>query len=99
MLNIQSYLHNCSTEECEYEIEHHFQFSNTYPQGVSSAVYSEKHALLIVTGLASPSTDLWQTKAGQEGITAWRVLSGSPHYKMVTDYEQENMVNIVENIN
>ncbi|XP_067933304.1 NBAS subunit of NRZ tethering complex-like [Watersipora subatra] len=80
-----------SIEEESYEMAHQFQFSFTYPQGVSSAVYSERHSLLIVTGLVSPTSDMLKTKAGQEGITAWRVLSGRPYYKRITDYDQDGM--------
>ena len=82
----------CSTDECEHMFEHNFLFSTTYPRGISSVVYGDTHSMLIIAGLPSPSTDLWQTQAGKEGITAWRVLSGFPHYKMVTDYEQDAKV-------
>lgn len=91
LLNACMFL-NFSIDDGSYEFEHKFLFSKTYPRGVSSAVYIEKHAMLIVTGLASPTADLGNTQAEQEGITAWRVLSGSPYYKMVTDYEQLTVV-------
>lgn len=81
-----------SADECEYELEHTFLFSNMFPRGISSAVYSEKHALLIVTGLPNPSTEELNTQAGLDGVTMWRVLSGIPYYKLVTDYDDVSSV-------
>jgi len=77
-----------STGDSYYTLEHKFLFSHLYPRGVSSAVFSAQHSVLFITGLASPSTEFSETKAGLEGLTVWRVLSGTPYYKLVTDYEQ-----------
>lgn len=35
------------------------------------------------------SGDIDVSRASRCGITAWRVLSGSPHYKQVTSYEDD----------
>ena len=45
--------------------------------------------MLLVGGCGDldPSEDM--TDAQAHGLTAWRVLSGAPHYKMVTDLEQD----------
>jgi len=85
--------HLCfSTSDCAYEREHSFLFSALYPRGVSSVAYSEQHSLLLVTGQPGEEEPIWSSAAGQHGITAWRILSGAPHYKIITDYEQDTMV-------
>ncbi|RXN16918.1 neuroblastoma-amplified sequence [Labeo rohita] len=43
--------------------------------------------LLLVGGCESGDSDV--SRASRCGITAWRVLSGSPHYKQVTSYEDD----------
>jgi hypothetical protein len=52
----------------------------------------------LVGGLAEPvnQRDTDTPTAMQLGITAWRILSDTPHYKLVTNYEQDlRMVKIV----
>lgn len=51
--------------------------------------------LLLVGGCESG--DVSTSKASCCGITAWRTLSGSPHYKQVTSYEDD--VNPVRGLN
>ncbi|XP_016118100.1 neuroblastoma-amplified sequence-like, partial [Sinocyclocheilus grahami] len=43
--------------------------------------------LLLVGGCESGDSNV--SRASRCGITAWRVLSGSPHYKQVTSYEDD----------
>lgn len=43
--------------------------------------------LLLVGGCESGDDST--SKASSCGITAWRTLSGSPHYKQVTSYEDD----------
>lgn len=43
--------------------------------------------LLLVGGCESGDDST--SKASCLGITAWRTLSGSPHYKQVTSYEDD----------
>lgn len=43
--------------------------------------------LLLVGGCESGDDST--SKASGCGITAWRMLSGSPHYKLVTSYEDD----------
>ncbi|CAG09076.1 unnamed protein product, partial [Tetraodon nigroviridis] len=45
------------------------------------------HRLLLVGGCESGDDST--SKASSCGITAWRTLSGSPHYKQVTSYEDD----------
>ena len=72
---------------------HEFVFSHHYPRGVSAAVYHEGHSILLLGGCADMDATVPEKKdpntAMQQGITAWRVLSDLPHYKLVTDYEQD----------
>jgi hypothetical protein len=49
--------------------------------------YDPSHAILIIGGQADPTEE--EGTAASHGVTVWRILSGSPHYKMVTDYEQD----------
>lgn len=57
-------------------------------------IYDDRHSLLIV-GSCSKSMSLETSSssdtitAAQHGITLWRILSGSPHYKLVTDCEMD----------
>lgn len=71
-----------------YKSRHSFVFSGHYPLGISSVVYLSKHKMLLVGGCGQggePSSAA--TEAISEGITAWRLLSDMPHYKLVTDYD------------
>ncbi|XP_046551537.1 LOW QUALITY PROTEIN: neuroblastoma-amplified sequence-like [Haliotis rubra] len=71
-----------------YKSRHSFVFSGHYPLGISSAVYLSEHKMLLVGGCGQggePSSAA--TEATSEGITAWRLLSDIPHYKLITDYD------------
>ena len=73
---------------------HTFSFSEHCPDGVYSMSFDPGHSVLYVgtcaktddaTLLSTSSAD--SSTASLAGVTAWRVLSDSPHYKLVTDYE------------
>ncbi|KAJ3607275.1 hypothetical protein NHX12_026786, partial [Muraenolepis orangiensis] len=58
---------------------HSFSFSAHYSHGITAAIYHPVHRLLLVGGCESGDESV--SKASGCGITAWRALSGSPHYK------------------
>ena len=70
-----------------YEQQHSFLFNNCYPLGISSVVYHPGAGLLYVGGCGSEEDG--SSKAMVEGLTAWRILSDYPHYKLVTDYLED----------
>ncbi|XP_045700377.1 neuroblastoma-amplified sequence isoform X4 [Phyllostomus hastatus] len=78
---LRSYLVSGGTHQ-SYQESHCFSFSGHYPRGVSTAVYHPGHRLLLVGGCASAEGG--PSRASRCGLSAWRVLSGSPHYKQVT---------------
>ncbi|XP_036891385.1 neuroblastoma-amplified sequence [Sturnira hondurensis] len=78
---LRSYLVSVGTNQ-SYQESHSFSFSGHCPRGVSTAVYHPGHRLLLVGGCAAADGGL--SKASRCGLSAWRVLSGSPHYKQVT---------------
>lgn len=53
----------------------------------SCLVYHKEASLLYVGG--SGQNDDGVSVATREGLTAWRILSDSPHYKLVTDYSED----------
>ena len=72
-----------------FKLQHSFVFNQEYPLGVSSVVYHPTHRLLLVGGCGQAGDREGSVPpATQEGITAWRILSGYPHYKLVTEYEE-----------
>jgi hypothetical protein len=79
------------SQEGDFRPNHVFSFSEVYPNGVSSVVYLESHSILIVGGGAQPEHK--SDTPLKHGISVWRVLSGSPYYKLVIDYETE-LINI-----
>ena len=91
----------CS-DEGKYQVAHSFEFSLHYPRGISAVTYIAKHSILLIGGAADPDPDTGEIiapSAVQCGLTAWRMLSGSPHYKLVTDYEHDvGMVSPLHNI-
>ena len=54
-------------------------------------MYHPQHSLLLVGGQGEDEEeeDGEPPCASQHGISAWRLLSDTPHYKMVTDYEHD----------
>ncbi|XP_016080231.1 PREDICTED: neuroblastoma-amplified sequence [Miniopterus natalensis] len=78
---LRSYLVSVGTNQ-SYQESHCFSFSSHYPQGINTAVYHPGHRLLLVGGCES--ADVSTSTASSSGLSAWRVLSGSPYYKQVT---------------
>uniref|UniRef100_A0A3P8UP13 NBAS subunit of NRZ tethering complex n=1 Tax=Cynoglossus semilaevis TaxID=244447 RepID=A0A3P8UP13_CYNSE len=83
---LKSYLVSVGTNQ-NFQENHSFNFSAHYSHGITSAVYDPGHRLLLVGGCESGDDS--GSKASCCGITAWRSLSGSPHYKQVTSYEDD----------
>uniref|UniRef100_A0A671WBN1 NBAS subunit of NRZ tethering complex n=1 Tax=Sparus aurata TaxID=8175 RepID=A0A671WBN1_SPAAU len=83
---LKSYLVSVGTNQ-NFQENHSFSFSAHYSHGITSAVYHPGHRLLLVGGCESGDDST--SKASCLGITAWRTLSGSPHYKQVTSYEDD----------
>uniref|UniRef100_A0A8C2ZUS6 NBAS subunit of NRZ tethering complex n=1 Tax=Cyclopterus lumpus TaxID=8103 RepID=A0A8C2ZUS6_CYCLU len=83
---LKSYLVSVGTNQ-NFQENHSFSFSAHYSHGITSAIYHPGHRLLLVGGCESG--DHCTSKASCYGITAWRALSGSPHYKQVTSHEDD----------
>ncbi|XP_048209358.1 NBAS subunit of NRZ tethering complex [Perognathus longimembris pacificus] len=79
---LRSYLVSVGTNQ-SYQESHSFSFSSHYPHGISTAVYHPAHRLLLVGGCETAGVGI--AKASSCGLSAWRVLSGSPYYKHVTN--------------
>ena len=91
MLNLFFAL-SCSSAG-DFQYNHSFQFGSHYPQGISCAAYSAKHSLLFIGGASQDDTSSSSdnpTAANLLGLTAWRVLSIPPYYKLVTDYDSDS---------
>ncbi|XP_041464544.1 neuroblastoma-amplified sequence-like [Lytechinus variegatus] len=84
--SLDSYLVSSSGE---YQYNHTFQFGSHYPQGISCATYDAKHSLLFIGGASQDDAPDTPTSASSLGLTAWRVLSIPPYYKLVQDYDSE----------
>ncbi|XP_068433221.1 NBAS subunit of NRZ tethering complex isoform X2 [Clinocottus analis] len=87
---LKSYLVSVGTNQ-NFQENHSFSFSAHYSHGITSAIYHPGHRLLLVGGCESG--DDCTSKASCYGITAWRALSGSPHYKQVTSHEEDVSAN------
>ncbi|KAM9840516.1 NBAS subunit of NRZ tethering complex [Aulostomus maculatus] len=83
---LKSYLVSVGTNQ-NFQENHSFSFSAHYSHGITSAIYHPGHRLLLVGGCEAGDDST--SKASCCGITAWRALSGSPHYKQVTSYEDD----------
>ncbi|XP_014586788.2 NBAS subunit of NRZ tethering complex [Equus caballus] len=79
---LRSYLVSVGTNQ-SYQESHCFSFSSHYPHGISTAIYHPGHRLLLVGGCET--AEVGTSKASSSGLSAWRVLSGSPYYKQVTN--------------
>ncbi|XP_006869532.1 PREDICTED: neuroblastoma-amplified sequence-like, partial [Chrysochloris asiatica] len=79
---LRSYLVSVGTNQ-SYQESHCFNFSGYYPRGINTAIYHPGHRLLLVGGCETAESDI--SKASSCGLSAWRVLSGSPYYKQVTN--------------
>ncbi|XP_056437886.1 NBAS subunit of NRZ tethering complex [Gadus chalcogrammus] len=69
-----------------FQENHSFSFSTHYSHGITSAIYHPVHRLLLVGGCEAGDESV--PMASGCGITAWRALSGAPHYKQVASYEE-----------
>ncbi|XP_051908566.1 NBAS subunit of NRZ tethering complex isoform X1 [Hippocampus zosterae] len=83
---LKSYLVSVGTNQ-NFQKNHTFSFSTYYSHGITSAIYHPGHRLLLVAGCDSGYDG--SSKASSCGLTAWRALSGSPHYKQVTSFEDD----------
>uniref|UniRef100_A0A8B9PRA0 NBAS subunit of NRZ tethering complex n=1 Tax=Apteryx owenii TaxID=8824 RepID=A0A8B9PRA0_APTOW len=83
---LRSYLVSVGTNQ-SFQESHSFSFSSHYAHGVTTVVYHPGHRLLLVGGCETDEDGV--SKATGCGLSAWRVLSGSPHYKLVTSYEDD----------
>ncbi|XP_037669373.1 neuroblastoma-amplified sequence isoform X2 [Choloepus didactylus] len=79
---LRSYLVSVGTNQ-SYQESHCFSFSSYYPHGINTAIYHPGHRLLLVGGCETAEVGI--SKASSCGLSAWRVLSGSPYYKQVTN--------------
>ncbi|KAM9201405.1 NBAS subunit of NRZ tethering complex [Dugong dugon] len=79
---LRSYLVSVGTNQ-SYQESHCFSFSSYYPHGINTAIYHPGHRLLLVGGCETAEAGM--SKASSCGLSAWRVLSGSPYYKHVTN--------------
>uniref|UniRef100_A0A7N4P366 NBAS subunit of NRZ tethering complex n=1 Tax=Sarcophilus harrisii TaxID=9305 RepID=A0A7N4P366_SARHA len=78
---LRSYLVSVGTNQ-SYQESHSFSFSSHYPHGVNTAIYHPGHRLLLVGGCETEEAG--PSEARGCGLSAWRVLSGSPYYKPVS---------------
>ncbi|CAH1796434.1 unnamed protein product [Owenia fusiformis] len=70
----------------DFKKEHTFHFGTHYPRGINCAIFHPLHKLIIVGSCTEESNSAMEVaSASKLGLTAWRVLSDSPHYKLVTD--------------
>ncbi|XP_074751723.1 NBAS subunit of NRZ tethering complex isoform X3 [Athene noctua] len=83
---LRSYLVSVGTNQ-SFQESHSFSFSSHYTHGITTVIYHSGHRLLLVGGCETDEDGV--SKAASCGISAWRVLSGSPHYKQVTNYEDD----------
>ncbi|KAF1512359.1 Neuroblastoma-amplified sequence, partial [Eudyptula albosignata] len=83
---LRSYLVSVGTNQ-SFQESHSFSFSSHYAHGITTVIYHPGHRLLLVGGCETDEDGV--SKATGCGISAWRVLSGSPHYKQVTSYEDD----------
>ncbi|XP_075717206.1 NBAS subunit of NRZ tethering complex isoform X2 [Rhinoderma darwinii] len=83
---LKSYLVSVGANQ-SYQESHGFNFGCHYSQGISSVIYLPGHRLLLVGG--SETNEDGVSEATQRGLTSWRVLSGSPHYKQATNYKED----------
>uniref|UniRef100_A0A670I1X9 NBAS subunit of NRZ tethering complex n=1 Tax=Podarcis muralis TaxID=64176 RepID=A0A670I1X9_PODMU len=72
-----------------FQESHSFSFSSHYVHGITAVIYHPAHRLLIVGGCEMDGEGSGASKASSCGLSAWRVLSGSPYYKPVTSYEDD----------
>nr|XP_042904334.1 neuroblastoma-amplified sequence [Parasteatoda tepidariorum] len=69
-----------------------FSMSNCYPHGITSVVYNRTDNILIACGRSQKLTFIQgTTEASQMGISAWRLLSEYPHYKLALSMDENKV--------
>ncbi|ESO01326.1 hypothetical protein HELRODRAFT_174879 [Helobdella robusta] len=89
------------SQEGDYKFLHSFSFEKYHQNGITQALYLPNYSILLIGG-GSLVVDYQpnRTAAGQGGegevaaiqnygVSAWRFISGEPHYKMVDGFENE----------
>ncbi|XP_048858218.1 NBAS subunit of NRZ tethering complex isoform X2 [Brienomyrus brachyistius] len=84
--HLKSYLVSVGTNQ-SFQENYSFSFATHYSHGITAVVYHPGHRLLLVGGCEGGDGDA--SRATRCGLTAWRALSGSPHYKQVTSSEDD----------
>ncbi|KAL3866901.1 hypothetical protein ACJMK2_044151 [Sinanodonta woodiana] len=91
VVNYHGSLTSCLVDrERGFQKRHSFVFSKDYPLGISCVIYHPGAQLLYVGGCVM--TQDAPSLHAQEGLTAWRILSDVPHFKLVTDYEEDRHI-------
>ncbi|XP_077167102.1 NBAS subunit of NRZ tethering complex isoform X2 [Paroedura picta] len=85
---LKSYLVSVGTNQ-SFQESHSFNFRSHYAHGIMAAIYHPVHRLLIIGGCETDDEAVGVSKAASCGLSAWRILSGSPYYKQVTNYEDD----------
>ncbi|KAJ8270630.1 hypothetical protein GJAV_G00117350 [Gymnothorax javanicus] len=84
--HLKSYLVSVGTNQ-GFQENHSFSFTQQYSHGITTAIYHPGHRLLLIGGCEGGDEE--SSKALRCGLSAWRALSGAPHYKQVTSYEDD----------
>uniref|UniRef100_A0AAY5EXF8 Sec39 domain-containing protein n=1 Tax=Electrophorus electricus TaxID=8005 RepID=A0AAY5EXF8_ELEEL len=84
---LRSYLVSVGTNQ-GFQESHSFSFSAHCGNGVTAAIYHPSHRLLLLGG-CEMGDRRGVSQATARGLTAWRVLSGSPHYKQMTRHQDD----------
>ncbi|XP_061478724.1 NBAS subunit of NRZ tethering complex isoform X2 [Rhineura floridana] len=85
---LKSYLVSVGTNQ-SFQESHSFSFSSHNINGITAVIYHPTHRLLITGGCEMDDDRGGRSKASSCGLSAWRILSGSPYYKQVTSYEDD----------
>ncbi|XP_066468045.1 NBAS subunit of NRZ tethering complex isoform X2 [Tiliqua scincoides] len=85
---LKSYLVSVGTNQ-SFQESHSFSFSSHYIHEITAVIHHPAHRLLIIGGCETEEDGAGDSKASSCGLSAWRVLSGSPYYKQVTSYEDD----------
>nr|XP_056712438.1 NBAS subunit of NRZ tethering complex [Euleptes europaea] len=85
---LKSYLVSVGTNQ-SFQESHSFNFRSHYVHGITTVIYHPAHRLLIIGGCETDDDGAGASKAASCGLSAWRVLSGSPYYKQVISYEDD----------
>jgi hypothetical protein len=67
---------------------HSFDFSAYHPEGVTAVAYHPTHAMLVIGGPSESTRRKSGTSALDHGISVWRLLADTPHYKLI-DFDDD----------